>query len=164
MSIVTFDSISVIRWRLVSFINAVNKGNNKLRNSEQSYKGKVQTHNYINRQLVNPGDVLAGMLYRSLTGKRQRHSERIICRRPLQWMWLLNVWDNVPVEFKYICQQYFTCMCFLEYDFCPVWSRVLICTHCIRNYYQHRYCACVNWYHYHTRWKYDRLYNEKNIK
>ena len=23
--------------------------------------------------------------------------------------------------------------------------------HIIRNYYQHRYCACVNWYHYHTR-------------
>jgi len=21
----------------------------------------------------------------------------------------------------------------------------------IRNYYQHRYCACINWYHYHTR-------------
>ena len=53
--------------------------------------------------------------YRSLTGKRQRHSERIICRRRLQWMWLLNVWDNVPVEFKYICQQYFTCMCFLGF-------------------------------------------------
>ena len=28
----------------------VNKGNNKLPNSEQSYKGKVKTHNYINRQ------------------------------------------------------------------------------------------------------------------
>ena len=27
-----------------------NKGNNKLPNSEQSYKGKVKTHNYINRQ------------------------------------------------------------------------------------------------------------------
>ena len=29
----------------------VDKGNNtKLPNSEQSYKGKVKTHNYINRQ------------------------------------------------------------------------------------------------------------------
>ena len=28
----------------------VYKGNNKLPNSEQSYKGKVKTHNYINRQ------------------------------------------------------------------------------------------------------------------
>jgi hypothetical protein len=27
-----------------------NKGNNKLPNSEQSYKGKVKTRNYINRQ------------------------------------------------------------------------------------------------------------------
>ena len=30
--------------------NMLNKGNNKLPNSEQSYKGKVKTHNYINRQ------------------------------------------------------------------------------------------------------------------
>jgi hypothetical protein len=77
----------------------------------------------------------------------------------------LNVWDNVPMDIKYACQQYFTYMCFLgfirynktfiaygfreydgktgeasegveydfyftEYDFCPVWSRVLIRTHC----------------------------------
>ena len=28
----------------------MHKSNNKLRNSEQSYKGKVKTHNYINRQ------------------------------------------------------------------------------------------------------------------
>ena len=27
-----------------------NKGNNKLLNSEQSYKGKVKTHKYINKQ------------------------------------------------------------------------------------------------------------------
>jgi hypothetical protein len=51
--------------------------------------------------------------YRSLTGKRQRHSERITCRRPLQWF--LNVWDNVPMDLKYVCQQYFTCMCFLGF-------------------------------------------------
>jgi hypothetical protein len=31
-----------------SFINAVNKGNNKY--TEQSYKGKFKTHKYINRQ------------------------------------------------------------------------------------------------------------------
>ena len=54
--------------------------------------------------------------YRSLTGKHQRHSERITCRRPLQWMWFLNVWDNVPVDLKYVCQQYFTYyMCFLGF-------------------------------------------------
>ena len=29
---------------------STNKGNNKLLHSEQSYKGKVKTHNYINRQ------------------------------------------------------------------------------------------------------------------
>ena len=28
----------------------LNKGNNKLPNSEQSYKGKVKPHKYINRQ------------------------------------------------------------------------------------------------------------------
>ena len=28
----------------------MNKVNNKLPNSEQSYKGKLKTHNYINRQ------------------------------------------------------------------------------------------------------------------
>jgi hypothetical protein len=38
--------------------------------------------------------------------KSQRHSERITCRRPLQWF--LNVWDNVLMDLKYVCQQYFT--------------------------------------------------------
>jgi hypothetical protein len=33
----------------------------------------------------------------------------------LLWMWLLNVWDNVPMDLKYVCQQYFTCMCFLDF-------------------------------------------------
>ena len=32
------------------YYNMLNKGNNKLPNSEQSYKGKVKTHKYINRQ------------------------------------------------------------------------------------------------------------------
>ena len=27
----------------------------------------------------------------------------------------LNVWDNVPMDLKYACQQYFTCMCFLGF-------------------------------------------------
>jgi hypothetical protein len=40
--------------------------------------------------------------YHSLTGKHQRHSERITCRRPLP------SWDNVPMDLKYVCQQYFT--------------------------------------------------------
>ena len=31
----------------------------------------------------------------------------------LLWMWFLNVWDNVPMDLNYACQQYFTCMCFL---------------------------------------------------
>jgi hypothetical protein len=30
-------------------------------------------------------------------------------------MWFLNVWDNVPMDLKYVCQQYFTCMCFLGF-------------------------------------------------
>jgi hypothetical protein len=33
----------------------------------------------------------------------------------LLWMWFLNVWDNVPMDLKYACQQYFTCMCFLGF-------------------------------------------------
>jgi hypothetical protein len=36
-------------------------------------------------------------------------------RYNLLWMWFLNVWDNVPMDFKYVCQQYFTCMCFLGF-------------------------------------------------
>jgi hypothetical protein len=52
--------------------------------------------------------------YRSLTGKRQRQSECITCRRPLQWPQPKS-WDNVPMNLKYVCQQYFTCMCFLGF-------------------------------------------------
>jgi hypothetical protein len=33
----------------------------------------------------------------------------------LLWMWFLNVWENVPMYLKYVCQQYFTCMCFLGF-------------------------------------------------
>jgi hypothetical protein len=33
----------------------------------------------------------------------------------LLWMWFLNIWDNVPMDLKYVCQQYFTCMCFLGF-------------------------------------------------
>ena len=33
----------------------------------------------------------------------------------LLWMWFLNVRDNVPMNLKYVCQQYFTCMCFLGF-------------------------------------------------
>jgi hypothetical protein len=36
-------------------------------------------------------------------------------RCSLLWMWFLNVWDNVPMDLKYVCQQYFTCMCFLGF-------------------------------------------------
>jgi hypothetical protein len=31
------------------------------------------------------------------------------------WMWFLNVWENVLMDLKYVCQQYFTCMCFLGF-------------------------------------------------
>ena len=32
-------------------------------------------------------------------------------------MWSLNIWDNVPMDLKYVCQQYFTYMymCFLGF-------------------------------------------------
>jgi hypothetical protein len=30
-------------------------------------------------------------------------------------MWFLNVWDNVPMDLKYVYQQYFTCICFLGF-------------------------------------------------
>ena len=33
-----------------SFTRYLNKGNNNITELEQSYKGKVKTHNYINRQ------------------------------------------------------------------------------------------------------------------
>jgi hypothetical protein len=33
----------------------------------------------------------------------------------LLWMWFLNVWDNIPMDSKYVCQQYFTCTCFLSF-------------------------------------------------
>ena len=52
--------------------------------------------------------------YRSVTGKRRRHSERITCRRPLQWPQPKS-WNNVRMDLKYVCQQYFTCMCFLGF-------------------------------------------------
>jgi hypothetical protein len=31
------------------------------------------------------------------------------------WMWFLIVRKNVPTDLKYVCQQYFTCMCFLGF-------------------------------------------------
>ena len=27
-------------------------------------------------------------------------------------MWFLNIWNNVPMDLEYVCQQYFTYMCF----------------------------------------------------
>ena len=33
----------------------------------------------------------------------------------LLWMWFLNVWGNVPMDLKHVCQQYFTCMRFLGF-------------------------------------------------
>ena len=30
-------------------------------------------------------------------------------------MWFLNVWNNVPMNLKYVCQQYLTCMLFLGF-------------------------------------------------
>ena len=52
---VTFNNISVISWWSVLLVEKTGgpgeiKVITKLPNSEQSYKGKVQTHNYINRQ------------------------------------------------------------------------------------------------------------------
>jgi hypothetical protein len=34
-------------------------------------------------------------------------------------MWFLNIWDNVPMDLEYVCQQYFTYMyllCFIRYN------------------------------------------------
>jgi hypothetical protein len=52
--------------------------------------------------------------YRSLTGKRQRHSKRIIWRRPLQCGFYIS---ETTFQLKYVCQQYFTYryMCFLGF-------------------------------------------------
>jgi hypothetical protein len=48
----TFNNISVISWWSVLLVeeNREIRVITKLPNSEQSYKGKVKTHNYINRQ------------------------------------------------------------------------------------------------------------------
>jgi hypothetical protein len=40
------NTVTVTTFKLISLIKVITK----LPNSEQSYKGKVQTHNYINRQ------------------------------------------------------------------------------------------------------------------
>jgi hypothetical protein len=52
---VTFNNISVISWLSVLFVEETGVPREirvitKLPNAEQSYKGKVKTHNYINRQ------------------------------------------------------------------------------------------------------------------
>ena len=39
-------------WNVGQANCILNKGNNKLPNSEQSNKGKVKTHKYINRQMM----------------------------------------------------------------------------------------------------------------
>ena len=44
-----FNNISAISWRSVLLVEEISVIT-KLPNSEQSYKGKVNTHNYINRQ------------------------------------------------------------------------------------------------------------------
>ena len=45
----TFNNISVISWRSALLVEEI-RVITKLPNSEQSYKWKVKTHNYINRQ------------------------------------------------------------------------------------------------------------------
>ena len=45
----TVNSIPVISWWSLLLVEEI-KVITKLPNSEQSYKGKVKTHNYINRQ------------------------------------------------------------------------------------------------------------------
>jgi hypothetical protein len=76
----------------------------------------TQDKNHIpwNKQIIYiyiPPIGFSRQIFRSLTGKRQRHSECIT----LLWMRFLNVWDNVPMDKKYVCQQYLTCMCFLGF-------------------------------------------------
>jgi hypothetical protein len=39
-----------LRWMIAIFGLFINKGNNKITELEQSNKGKVKTHKYINRQ------------------------------------------------------------------------------------------------------------------
>ena len=43
-----------------------------------------------------------------------RNSEHIILQATVT-MWFLNIWDNVPMDLKYVYQQYFTYMCFLSF-------------------------------------------------
>jgi hypothetical protein len=59
------------------------------------------------RVIVHWQENVRGTRNASLAGDR--------CRKALLWMWISNVWDNVPIDLKYVCQQYFTCMCFLDF-------------------------------------------------
>jgi hypothetical protein len=52
--------------------------------------------------------------YRSLSEPLGTHHLQATATM-LLWMWFLNVWDNVPMDLKYVCKQYFTCMCFLGF-------------------------------------------------
>ena len=47
----------------------MNKGNNKLPNSEQSYKGKVKTHKYTNRQNQST------IIHKPTNNRKQRRTE-----------------------------------------------------------------------------------------
>ena len=88
--------------------------------------------------------------YRSLTGKCQKHSE---C------MWLLNVWDNVPLDLKYVCQQYFKCMCFLGFI---RYNKTFIACRLRKNgnWFSHEYhiplgsCPQGIWYSYVNKFSY----------
>ena len=65
------------------------KGNNKLPNSEQSYKGKVKTHKYINRQ----NQSTTGKLWKLWRGFRQHnrdYSSTLQEHYPIKY---LHVWN-----------------------------------------------------------------------
>ena len=48
----------------------------------------------------------------SLAGDRYNgHSRKAL----VLWVWFLNVWDNVPMDLRYVCQQHFACMYFLGF-------------------------------------------------
>ena len=112
-------------------------------------------------------------IYRSLTGKHERHSEHITLGywfwiSLLLWMWFLNVWDNVPMDLQYVCQQYFTCICFLGFI---CYKKTFIACGCKKyeNLFTHKYhfllgcCPRGIWYSWVNKFSYFPYQHAINV-
>ena len=133
----------------------------------QWVKIKTQDKNHIpwNKNRIPPPRTLRGFSrqsYRSLTGKCQRQSERIIC------IWCLNIRDNVLMDLKYACQQYFTYMCVL--GFVRYYKIVIACGYRkYENLFTHEYhihlghCPWGIWYAWVNQFSYFPHQHAMNV-